>query len=266
MIYTQRAQSVTSSLQFVFIICICSLLLSSCGVNRDLMFKTPTNFEFNELLERNSTEYNISPNDMLRFRLFTNDGFVLIDLTAGDEGSGGSSSIYRESTVSYIVENDGLVKLPTLGRVNLTGMSIRESQLYLEYQYSQFYRKPFVILEVINKRAIVSTGSGGTARVIDLENNNITLIEALALAGGIDDRGNSSKIKVIRNGISDKEVYHVDLSTIEGIQMGDMIIQANDIIYVEPVPRLASELLQDVAPIVSLLTSGFVILNFLSTK
>jgi len=254
------------NLQVPFVIIICISLLSSCGVNKDLMFKTPTDYEFSDINEIDTLEYQISVNDQLRFRLFTNDGFKLIDITGSDETKNANSGIYRESVVSYVVESDGKVKLPTLGRVSLVGMTIQEAEDYLEQRYSEFYRKPFVILKVINKRAIVSTGSGGTARVILLENNNITLMETLALAGGIDDRGNSSKIKIIRENKDKKEVYHVDLSTVEGLALSGMIIQANDIIYVEPVPRLANELLQDVLPIASLITSTFAIITFITSR
>lgn len=250
-------------------LCTVVLLFSmgSCGVNKDLMFKTPTDYEFDKLAINDSAEYKISVNDQLQFRLYTNNGFVLIDITGGEQGNNMNSGIYRAPVISYLVEMDGMVKLPTLGRVMLAGMTIKEAEQYLEKEYEGFYRKPFVILQVRNRRAIVSTGMGGMSRVITLENNNVTLIEALALAGGIAERGNASNVKVIRNAEDgSKEVYQIDLSTIEGIQMGDMIIQANDIIYVEPVPRVAQELLQDVAPIVSLITSGFVILNFISSN
>ena len=57
----------------------------------------------------------------------------------------------------------------------------------------------------------------------------------------------------------------VDLSTIEGIQEGSMIVQANDIIYVEPNPNLAREALADITPIVSLLSSALFIWATLTT-
>jgi polysaccharide biosynthesis/export protein len=49
-------------------------------------------------------------------------------------------------------------------------------------------------------------------------------------------------------------VYLMDLSTIEGIQYAEMIVQANDIIYVEPVPDIANELWKDITPVVSLIS------------
>ena len=117
------------------------------------------------------------------------------------------------------------------------------------------YIDPFVILRVVNRRVIVSTGAGGRATVVTLDNANTRLIEALALAGGIQDRGKAKEIKVIREYKDSTQVYKFDLSTIEGIEGANMIVQANDIIYVEPTPRIASELLQDWIPVLTLFTS-----------
>ena len=46
----------------------------------------------------------------------------------------------------------------------------------------------------------------------------------------------------------------MDLSTIEGIKYANMLVQANDVIYVEPVPEIAGEILKDVAPFVTLVS------------
>jgi polysaccharide export outer membrane protein len=47
----------------------------------------------------------------------------------------------------------------------------------------------------------------------------------------------------------------MDLSTIEGIQYAGMSVQANDILYVEPVPEIAGEVLRDLSPFVTIVTS-----------
>ena len=99
--------------------------------------------------------------------------------------------------------------------------------------------------------------------MITLENTNTTLLEALALAGGIED-GKARKIKLIRGDFKNPKVYLIDLSTIEGMTNGDIIIQANDIIYVEPVLHPARTILAELTPIVSLLTSFLLIWSLLN--
>ena len=46
----------------------------------------------------------------------------------------------------------------------------------------------------------------------------------------------------------------MDLSTIEGMQYASIVVQANDVIYVEPVPEIAAEVMKDVAPYITLVS------------
>lgn len=237
--------------------------LSSCGINKDLLFKTPMNYDYDVLPEQLDLEYKIQPYDLLNFRLYSNDGFLLIDLTSGSGAGGGAQSQMRniQNIIRYRVEVSGEVKLPTLGFTKLSGLTIREAELYLEELYAEYYIRPYVMLEVTNNRVIVMPGAGGAAQVITLINNNMTITEVLALAGGVAERGNASKIKLIRQTEAGRKVYHIDLSKVEGISDGDIIVQANDIVYVEPIPQLAAEALRDVTPVVALITSMLVLIN-----
>jgi len=137
----------------------------------------------------------------------------------------------------------------------MQGYTIREAEAHLEALYSSLYRDPFVLLRVTNNRVLVFPGSGGEAEVVILENNNVTLLEALALAGGIAQRGDARKVKLIRQVGDRKEIYQMNLATIEGVQAASIIVQANDVIYVDPIPQLPAEVLQDVAPVITLITS-----------
>jgi polysaccharide export outer membrane protein len=161
--------------------------------------------------------------------------------------------------MQYVIEADGTVKLPVLGHVKIAGLDIREAENFLEEKYTQYYVKPFVLMKVSNKRVIIFPGAGGLAKVQPIINNNTTLIEALALAGGLPEYAKSYKIKVIRGDPQKPIVYLIDLSTITGIAQGSMVVQANDIIYVEPRFRVSSEVLKEISPVLSLLTSAFLV-------
>ena len=107
--------------------------------------------------------------------------------------------------------------------------------------------------------------SSSKTQVIYLANNNTTLLEAIAMAGGITERGRASRIKLIRKDVNGKRiVYRIDLSTIEGLTYTDILVQANDYIYVEPVPELGREILKEVAPIISIITSGAIVISVIS--
>ena len=231
--------------------------VSSCAVNSDLMFRTPHDYQFDTPVVVTYEEYRLSPNDIITFYLYTNDGFMIIDLQSmGGFGANSNARVNNTIQVKYLIETDGYAKLPSLRRVKLAGMTIDEAEAFLEKEYSRDYIDPFVILRVVNRRVIVSTGGGGKAQVVDLQNANTRLIEALALAGGINDRGKAKEIKVIREMGDSTQVYKFDLSTIEGVEAANMIVQANDIIYVTPTKQIASEILDDWLPILTLFTSA----------
>ncbi len=239
-----------------------SLFFSSCAwVNPSIMLKTGKDYKYAQNSDTTKAlDYKISSNDILEFSMYSNDGFKLVDLTSLNAANMG----YRfESNIQYLVESDGSSKLPVLGRIKLSGYTIREAESLLEEKYSSFYVRPYVIMSVSNKRVIVFPGSAGDAKVIPLLNNNTTLIEALALAGGIADDGKAWMVKLIRETPDKKhEVFLIDLAKIEGIKQGSMVLQANDIIYVEPRKKYASRFIQEAAPIVSILTSIFILLTY----
>jgi polysaccharide biosynthesis/export protein len=174
-------------------------------------------------------------------------------------GSSETQRFLNFGDFNFPVLADGTVNFPELGFISVVGLTVIELQSKLETLYSEFYHEPYVSLEVINNRVIVFPGSGGDAKVIPIENNNVTVIEAIAAAGGIAKRGNASRVKLIRRtfketGDVESKVYLMDLSTIEGIQMANMTVQSNDIIYIEPVPELGREILQELQPIISIVS------------
>lgn len=231
------------------------IFLSGCYINSNHMLKTDKNYKFDLPPENAVENYHISKNDVIEFKLFANGGFKAVDYASGEDGN----RAFGRFTLSYYVESDGTVRLPILGKVYIKDSSIRAAEFMLEQMYSEYYVEPFVQLSVLNKRVIVFPGNGNDAKVIPLQNNNTTLMEAIGLAGGIADRGKAKRIKIFRRVGEERKVYLVDLSTIEGLKYVDMVVQANDYIYVEPVPRYGAEIVQQIAPYVSLLTSAILV-------
>ncbi len=240
-----------------------ALLLSGCGwLNPNIMLKTGKDFQYTKFPDSttNTKEYRLSPNDLIEFNIYSNDGFKLVDLTSSGSGN---VNFRLQNSLEYLIDPEGFSKLPILGRTKISGYTIKEAQVFLEEKYAAYYIKPFVIIRVINKRVIIFPGNAGSAKVINLSNNNTSLIEVIALAGGITDDGKAKQVKLIRNNTSGtKDVFLIDLSKIEGIKQGSMVVQANDIIYIEPRRRISNKLVQEIAPVVSILSSIFVVMTY----
>lgn len=235
---------------------------SSCKVFRsNLMLNTPRNYTYDKIGDSIIKQsYRIESNDIVQVRIFSNDGFKIIDLA-------NSTNNFNRVDFDYLVDRDGTAKLPLVGRIKLAGLTISEAESYLEQVYTEFYVKPFVTAKVINKRVIVFPGNGGKAQVLNLQNGNTTVIEALALSGGIQEDGKAYKVKLIRNdGTNKPKVFLMDLSKIEGINVGNSVVMANDIIYVEPRYRFAKTIVAEIAPVLTLLSSTVIIYSLFIKK
>ena len=237
--------------------------LTACNINKNLMFREPQGeiTAADSIPLKPTSEYTITQNDLFEFQLFTNNGEKIID---GMNGI--NPEIKQTKTITYLVRSDGTSDLPLLGAVHLEGLTIKKCEDTLSKLYVQKgFLDPYIQVKITNSRVIVFTGNGADAKVVNLQNNNTTLMEVIALAGGIADRGKSEKVKLMRVDNGTRKVYTMDLSTIDGLKYADLIVQANDYIYIEPREQVAKEFLNNTAPILSLFTSVLVIFTVITT-
>ena len=255
------------------------MTLSGCGINSNLMFRTPKNSisetdtlksKYYTMVDKEDVtmlpqeDYKISKDDKITFLLSTNDGQ---DIVSGQTGINTKNASGQTNQIEYVVRSDGKVLLPLIGELQIEGMTVKKSEDTLKQLFSAHYLDPFVQVTVTNKRVIVFPGDGGAAKVVFIKNNNTTLMEVIAEVGGISERGKSKSIKLMRSVNGKREIYPIDLSTIEGLAFADMIVQANDYVYVEPHPKLGREVISQVTPIVAILSSALVLFTvFLNLK
>jgi polysaccharide export outer membrane protein len=218
------------NLRFIsFLILITIVLLGESCRNRSIMLRTPRDYKFDDFNQITSEEqYKIGLNDNVEISLSTNKGAgELENVSSNDNG------IVVKQKISVTVEYDGTVKIPILGRILLKDLSLREAELLMEEKYKLIFIDPFVVIKVINKRVVIFPGQGGAARVLYLTNQNTSLLEAIALSGGIS--GKAKRIKLIRGDLKNPKIYLIDLSTIDGLKKADLTLLGNDVIYIQPV-------------------------------
>ena len=277
------------------------LLFSSCASNRyynqRTMFRL-TDGQGRQLdstklriaVNRTERNYLIQPNDFLEVRVNTNKGERILDPNGelqfgmpggglpsrgGASGGGGQSggntggSTQRNtgqgagSTAAgsaFLVQADGTVVLPLVNRIKVSGLSLLQADSVLKIRYDEYYKEAFVTTRVTNNRVFVLGAPGG--KVISLDNDNMNLIEVLALAGGIDGGGGgggglyryggkASNIRIIRGNLKNPRVQQINLTTLDGMRRANLQMEPNDIIYVEPVRRPLQEALLEAAPVIS---------------
>ncbi|RYE91217.1 MAG: polysaccharide export protein EpsE [Cytophagaceae bacterium] len=230
-------------------------------------------------VNRTDRNYRIQPNDFLDVRVYTNKGERIIDPN-GELGMGSpagqtsslSPRTTRGATVSrtggsggsgleLLVQANGMVALPVIGQTHLSGLSLHQADSTLQVLYRVYYVDPYVQTRVTNNRVIVFSSPGGT--VVPLANDNMNLLEVLALAGAVDAAGsngsgglyrfggNTSNIRIIRGDLKNPQVEQIDLSTIAGMRRANLQMEPNDIVYVEPVHRPFLEGLSDINPVIT---------------
>ena len=285
------------------------LLFSSCVSNRyynqRTMFRL-TDSQGRQLdstkmrlaVNRTARNYLIQPNDFLEVRVNTNKGERILDpngelqfgqpsgalpsqstgAASSSGGSGNARAAVGKRAVGqtagsatagseFLVQADGTVVLPLVNRVKVSGLSLLQADSVLQIRYNEFYKESFVTTRVTNNRVFMLGATGG--QVITLANDNMNLIEVLALAGGIDGGGGggggsvggggfyryggkANNIRIIRGDLKNPRIQQVDLTTLDGMRRANLQMEPNDIIYVEPVHRPVLETLADAAPIISL--------------
>jgi polysaccharide export outer membrane protein len=200
------------------------------------MFRTKYNYPFDDLSKIPPTrEYKIAINDNVEIQVNPNKGAMLLEGNSSNTSGGNTgNSASMARAITSLVEYDGTIKLPVLGRIQVKDLTQREAELMMEERYKEIFIDPFVKITITNKRVILFSGSSGSARVMNLNNQNTTLTEAIAMSGGVTGDAKANRIKLIRGNPENPEIYLIDLSTIDGMKKGNIVLQGNDIIYIEP--------------------------------
>lgn len=260
-----------------------SLLLSSC-FKKNIMFQSDTAVGDSLLFAASKLDksYIINPNDFLDVQVFTNNGERLVDPNfampsgAGIGGGGNAQAQAQlQPVIKYLVQYDGFIDLPLIGRIKMEGYDLHQADSCLSKEYGRFYKGAFVYTRLLNKRvyvfgALASAGGGTTSlstsgKVVPLENENMNVIEVMAIAGGIDYYSKVHNIRLIRGNLKNPSVQIIDLHTIEGMRKANLAVQPNDILYIEKYNRRFSQSLVEITPAISLITSAITLVVLLAT-
>jgi polysaccharide biosynthesis/export protein len=237
---------------FVFF-CLLGLLCCSCAsYKKNIMFKPTEGYQpeiFKKEAQSIEKDYVIQKNDLLKLEVYSNKGERFIDPNPDISNTGNTGKPQQINQVTYLVDHNGIVKLPLIGEIKLVGLTLRQAEEIAQKEYSKSFTDSYVQLAFANKRVVVLGAPGG--QVIPLTNQNVALAEVLALAKGVNNDAKANNIKLIRG----SHIYQIDFSTIKGFSEGNMIIEAGDIVYVEPIRRPFTEGLKDNYVLVSLFIS-----------
>jgi len=140
----------------------------------------------------------------------------------------------RGTLQSYLVDNDGYIEMPVLGRVKIGGLNKREAEAVIANRVKAYIKAPMVTVRMANYKISV-LGEVMHPSTFTVPNEKINIFEALALAGDMTIYGMRTNVKLIReqsNG--EKHIEILDLTSSDVINSPYYYLQQNDILYVQP--------------------------------
>lgn len=251
-----KKKRTSNNLTRCFILLSILALLSSCKVyKQNIIFQTEQSINteaFSENIALIEGNYYLKAYDKISVEVFTNQGERIIDPNNELTGQMGNNVSGKPSKI-FQVFADTTVILPLVGKVSVQNESVQTFQEKLQKLYSEIYIQPYVRVSVANQRVIMLGALGG--QIIPIENDNTSLLEVLAAAGGLNNTSKGTNIKLIRGPLNNPNVQIINLKTIEGMKAANLRVLPNDVIYVEPIRRVFNESIRDIAPIIGIVTN-----------
>lgn len=136
---------------------------------------------------------------------------------------------------TYLVDNDGCIEFPTLGRIMIGGKTKTEVETLIKNSLKHhFTSDPIVNVRMVNYKISV-LGEVARPNSYTISNEKVNVFEALALAGDLTIYGKRDGVKLIRESSDGKKVIiPLDLNDANIIYSPYYYLQQNDVLYVEP--------------------------------
>lgn len=134
---------------------------------------------------------------------------------------------------NILISSRGDIKLPLIKSIKIAGLSQPQAQYKLENAFAEYLKQPSVQLEVLNKRAFV-LGEVNHPGPIELQNEQLPLLQILAMAGDLTTSADKSSIVILKNRENGITTKVLSLTDINSIKNANQMIRPNDIVYVVP--------------------------------
>ena len=147
-------------------------------------------------------------------------------------GGAGGNDLY-----TYLVQDDGCIDFPMVGRILVRGKTTRDVKHLLEAELSSFikgygdYKMMSVEVNIVRRSfSVISDRGSGT---FNIQKEKITIFEALAMAGDIGDFGDRSRVRIVRETEGMTQIKEFDVRSEDMINSEYYYIEPNDVIYIQ---------------------------------
>ena len=229
--------------------------------------KTPTLFNdgpippetMQEFVLMNPAEPTLSPGDKISVSIWGHEDLSI--------GSINSPYMTDEETGRWVIlDKEGEVNLPKIGRVNLAGYNVKEAGYFLEELYARHVHNPVVNVRVLN-HFVTILGEVNKPGKYKIDNEEVSLIEILGEAEGYTRYAKMDEVQLIRN-VNGKSVkFPIDFTGMGSLHTTNAILNPDDIVYVPAIKRKGGdEALSRAIPIASIATGVALIIAAFAVK
>ncbi|WP_255347701.1 polysaccharide biosynthesis/export family protein [Flavobacterium sp. ACAM 123] len=218
----------------LFLILLSMGVMQSCASKKDVLyFQDGTDAN---IINTRIGDQKIESNDILAVKIYSIDPEVSkiynIDLL---EGSVGVSNLETMKLKGYLVSDEGSIIMPVLGKVVVNDKTTAMLEAFLKEKLivEGHLKEPIVSVRILNSKITIlgEVRSPGTFTFVE---KNLTLLQALGLAGDLTISGKRQDVLLIRNENNRKTIYHLDLTSRDWMSTDLYYIKQNDVIVVNP--------------------------------
>jgi polysaccharide export outer membrane protein len=211
------------------------IFLNSCASRQDIVYFQDEPLT-SEMTFTNNYEIKFKPSDLLTIDISAQDPEAVAPflLTPVAQNIGGSLDLNRNLRVqTYIIDVNGNIDFPVLGTIKMQGLSRIEATEMLKEKLSEYIKDPIVNIRLINFTVTI-LGEVNSPGTFTVQNERISLSDALGLAGDLTIYGKRDNVLLIREVDGQKRYAKFDLNSVSVLNSPNYYLTQNDVIYVEP--------------------------------
>jgi len=220
------------------------IFFNSCVSNKKYILmqnaKTSTSGDStksNYLINR-TLEYKLQVNDILYVSVASTDALVS---QAFSHSTGGNQQMMQVQgglgnmlyITGYSINANGDINLPVLGNIKVVDLTVQQSKEKIEVELKKYFKVFHLVVKLTEMPFTIIGEVMNPGRFSGLI-NQVTLFEALALAGDFSPIANRKNVTIIRQNPDGIKVYKVDFTQADLINTPYFILRPNDVIYIEP--------------------------------
>lgn len=216
-------------------------LFASCVTTKQMTYFQGNPVKKSEIYKLNNQPYRLQVNDILYIDIKADNPKIVSVFKNSESKSGNATSGKGDALYfnGYTIDRHGNIRIPYIGEINVLGYTTKEVREKIEDELGKFFKNPELIFVTVKLAGIkfVVTGEVGSPGTINLMQNQVSIVDAIANAGEITQLGNRKDVTIIRKTIDGVQKYHLDMTNVDVFNSKYFYIQPNDIIYVAPLKQ-----------------------------